>query len=218
MIRPFLFVIIAGALLLGGCTSTYYKAMEKLGKEKRDILVQRVKDTKKDQEQTKEQLKTTMESFQELTGFQGGSLEKSYKKLNSEYERSQAQADKLHDRIKSIDQVSNDLFSEWQTEINSMQNAGLKKRSSALLQDAKVRQATYMKAMNKTEAQMTPVLTAFRDQVLYLKHNLNARAIGSLKGTSASINTDVTALIASIDASMQEADKLISSLSNTDAN
>jgi hypothetical protein len=218
MIRFFLSVLIATTLLLGGCTSTYYKAMEKLGKEKRDILVQRVKDTKKDQEQTKEQLKTTMESFQELTGFQGGSLEKSYKKLNSEYERSQAQADKLHERIKSIDQVSNDLFAEWQTEINSMQNAGLKKRSTGLLQDAKVRQATYMKAMNKTEAQMTPVLTAFHDQVLYLKHNLNARAIGSLKGTSTKINTDVTALMASIDASMQEADKLISSLSNTGTN
>ena len=210
-------ILLIGALLVGGCSSTYYQMMAKLGKEKRDILVQRVKDSKKDQEQTKEQLKTTMESFQELTGFQGGSLEKSYKKLNTEYERSAAQASKLHDRIKSIDQVSNDLFTEWQGEINGMQNAKLKSRSAALLQDAKARQATYMKAMNRTEAQMTPVLTSFHDQVLFLKHNLNARAIGSLKGTSTSINTDVTALIKSIDSSIQEADNLISSLSNTDA-
>jgi hypothetical protein len=210
-------ILVVVALLVGGCSSTYYQMMAKLGKEKRDILVQRVKDTKKDQEQTKEQLKTTMESFQELTGFQGGSLEKSYKKLNTEYERSAAQASKLHDRIKSIDQVSNDLFTEWQGEINGMQNAKLKSRSAALLQDAKARQATYMKAMNRTEAQMSPVLTSFHDQVLFLKHNLNARAIGSLKGTSASINTDVTALIKSIDSSIQEADNLISSLSNTDA-
>ena len=81
-----------------------------------------------------------------------------------------------------------------------------------MLRDAQERQATYMKAMHKTEDQMTPVLTAFRDQVLFLKHNLNARAIGSLKGTASSINTDVSALIRSIDSSMQEADKLISSL------
>ena len=64
---------------------------------------------------------------------------------------------------------------------------------------------------------MTPVLTAFHDQVLFLKHNLNARAIGSLKGTAASINTDVTAVMKSIDSSMQEADKLIASLSTPDA-
>ena len=52
--------------------------MRTLGKEKRDILVQRIKDARKDQDQTKKQLQTTMESFQALTGFQGGSLEKSY--------------------------------------------------------------------------------------------------------------------------------------------
>ncbi len=204
------------ALLLVSCQGVYYKTMQKLGKEKRDILVQRVKESKKDQEQAKEQLKTTMESFQELTGFQGGSLEKSYKKLNSEYEAAQNQADKLHDRVKSIDQVSNDLFSEWQKEINEMSNAKLKVQSSALLRDAKDRQAAYMKAMRKTEDQMTPVLNAFHDQVLFLKHNLNARAIGSLKNTSAKISTDVSALMKSIDASMQEADKLISSLNASD--
>jgi len=202
--------------LVTGCSSVYYKTMQKLGKEKRDILVQRVKDTKKDQEETKEQLKTTMEKFQELTGFQGGDLEKSYKKLNDEYERAAGQANKLHERIKSIDQFSNDLFSEWQKEINEMRNSQLKSRSTAMLRDAKDRQANYMKAMRKTEDQMTPVVAAFHDQVLFLKHNLNARAIGSLKGTSAKINTDVAALIKSIDSSMQEADKLIASLASAE--
>jgi hypothetical protein len=216
---PMLQRISASLLLLtlafAGCTSFYYKTMEKLGKEKRDILVSRVKDSKKDQQQAKEQIKTTMESFQELTAFQGGSLEKSYKKLNDEYERSQGQANKLHDRINSIDQVGNDLFSEWQKEINEMGNPKLKSRSSALLRDAKDRQAIYMKSMRKTESQMTPVLNSFRDQVLFLKHNLNSKAIGSLKSTSARIDTDVTTLMQSMDASIEEADKLISSLSES---
>jgi hypothetical protein len=215
---PVFAVLMAVAcLLFCGCQSAYYKTMRTLGKEKRDILVQRVKDSKKDQEQAKEKLKTTMESFQELTGFQGGSLENSYKKLNGEYEGAQAQANKLHDRIKSIDQVSSDLFSEWQKENDQMGNAKLKSQSSAFLRDAKERQGAYMKAMRKTEDQMTPVLSSFRDQVLFSKHNLNARAIGSLKGTSTKINTDVTNLMKSIDSSMQEADKLISSLSSSDA-
>jgi chromosome segregation ATPase len=210
--------ILPAVLSLGACTSVYYKTMEKLGKEKRDILVQRVKDTKKDQEQTKQQIQTTMEKFQQLTGFQGGDLEKNYKKLNEEYDRAEGQANKLRDRIKSIDQVSNDLFAEWQKEIDEMRNPQLKSRSTSLLKDAKDRQGVYMKAMHKTEDQMTPVLAAFHDQVLFLKHNLNARAIGSLKGTSAKINADVTALTKSIDSSMAEADRLIASLSQTDSN
>jgi Protein of unknown function (DUF2959) len=152
MPRRYFFVMLCLAgVFLCSCQSAYYKTMRTFGKEKRDIFVQRVKDSKKDQEKAKEQLKTTMESFQELTGFQGGSLEKSYKKLNGEYDRAQDQANKLHDRIKSIDQVSGDLFNEWQKEIDQMSNAKLKSQSAALLRDAKDRQAVYMKAMRKTE-------------------------------------------------------------------
>jgi chromosome segregation ATPase len=203
-------------LLMTGCTSTYYKAMQTLGKEKRDILVSRIKDAKKDQDQTKQQLQTTMESCQALSGFQGGSLEKSYKRLNSDYESADAQARKLHDKIQSIDQVSNDLFKEWQGEIAAMGNARLKAQDTVMLRNAKTRQATYMRAMRRTEDQIAPVLKAFRDQVLFLKHNLNSRAIGSLKGTTVTLQGDVADLVQSIDASSQEADKLISSLAASD--
>jgi hypothetical protein len=201
--------------MLSGCTTLFYKAMSSLGKEKRDILISRVRDAKKDQQQSKAQIQTTMESFQALTGFQGGSLEKSYKRLDSEYAKANDQATKLHNRIDSIDQVSNDLFNEWQGEIKQMGNAKLKAQSNQMLRDARAREAVYLRSMRRTEAKMTPVLKSFHDQVLFLKHNLNARAIGSLKGTSVSIQSDVQDLTASIDASMAEADNLIQSLSAT---
>ncbi len=199
-------------ILLVGCTSSYYKAMKTFGKEKRDILVSRVKDSKKEQQQAKEQIKTTMESFQELTGFQGGALEKNYKKLNGEYEKAADSAEKLHNRIDSIDQVSGDLFKEWQKEIDGMDNKKLKAQSATMLRESRLSEASYIKSMRQTEARMTPVITAFRDQVTFLKHNLNARAIGSLKSTSAKMSTDVDVLMISLDASMAQADSLIASL------
>jgi len=197
---------------LTGCTSSYYKAMKTFGKEKRDILVSRVKDSKKDQEQAKEQIKTTMQSFQTLTGFQGGALEKNYKKLNRDYEKAADSAQKLHNRIDSIDQVSNDLFKEWQKEIDGMENKKLKAQSGEMLRQSRLNEAGYIKSMRQTEARMTPVITAFRDQVTFLKHNLNARAIGSLKGTTAKMSTDVDVLMISLDSSMAQADSLINSL------
>jgi hypothetical protein len=200
------------AVSVAGCTSTYYKTMKTFGKEKRDILVSRVKDSKKDQQQAKEQIKTTMESFQELTGFQGGQLEKNYKKLNGEYEKAADSAQKLHNRIDSIDQVSSDLFKEWQKEIDGMENKKLKAQSAGMLRQSRLSEAGYIKSMRQTEARMTPVITAFRDQVTFLKHNLNARAIGSLKGTSAKMSTDVDVLMISLDSSMAQADSLIASL------
>ena len=200
--------------LAAGCTRTYYKAMSTFGKEKRDILVSRVKDSKKEQQQAKEQIKTTMEKFQELTGFQGGSLEKNYKELNGQYEKAADSAKKLHERIDSIDQVSSDLFKEWQKEIDGMENRKLKQQSVDMLRQSRLQEAGYIKSMRLTESRMTPVIAAFHDQVTFLKHNLNARAIGSLKGTTTKMSTDVDVLLTQLDGSMAQADALINSLNS----
>ncbi len=199
-------------LFLTSCTSIYYNAMEKIGKEKRDILVQRVIDGKKDQEAAKEQLKTTLEAFQELTGFEGGNLEKVYKKLNGEFEDSEKRAKDLSNRIASIDKVAGDLFSEWDKEISEMKDRGLRTRSQQMLRETRARHQQYLKRMQQTDRKMQPVLQAFRDQVLFLKHNLNAKAIGSLKATATKMDGEVGVLIQDIEGSMREADSFINSL------
>ena len=152
-------------LCASACTRTYYATMHKFGKEKRDILVSRIVDGKKDQDKAKEQLKTTMEAFQELTGFQGGDLEKTYNKLNKEYESAQSRADKVtgpgeidrQGRQRSVQGVGR--------EIDQMQDRELKSKSRAMLRDAQQRHEQYMAAMHATEKKMEPVLQAFHDQV-----------------------------------------------------
>ncbi len=200
-------------LLLSGCSLLYYSAMEHLGKQKRDILVQRILATKKDQQATQEQLKTTLQAFQEVTGFKGGDLEKVYNKLNKQYERCEGRANKLKGRVDSVDNVAQSMFSEWSGEIRSMHNPSLKAQSEALLRNARLQHAQYMKQMRRTEENIQPVLQAFSDQVTFLKHNLNARAISSLKKTSVQIDAQANALIRDIDASSKEADHYIQTLS-----
>jgi hypothetical protein len=48
--------------------------------------------------------------------------------------------------------------------------------------------------------------------VLFLKHNLNAQAIASLEGNLATMQTDVTALIAEMEASINEADAFVAGM------
>ncbi len=204
-------------LLLTSCSSLYYNAMEKIGKEKRDILVQRIVDGKKDQEAAKKQLKTTLEAFQELTGFEGGNLEKVYKKLNGEFVDSEKRAKDLSDRIASIDQVAKDLFAEWDKEISGMKDKGLRTRSQQMLRETRGRHQQYLKRMQQTDRKMQPVLQGFRDQVLFLKHNLNAKAIGSLKATATKMDGEVGVLIQDIEGSMREADSFIDSLKTTES-
>ena len=59
---------------------------------------------------------------------------------------------------------------------------------------------------------MDPVLVAFHDQVLFLKHNLNARAISSLQTELVSVEAEVDALIRDMEASIKEADAFINAM------
>lgn len=213
-LTPTLCLIVA-SLIFSGCNRVYYAAMEKVGKEKRDILAGRIKEGKKDQEKAKEQFKSTLEAFQAVTGFDGGNLEKTYKKLANEMESADARAQDVRNQIKSIDQVSKDMFREWEGEIDSMRNADFKVRSRSMLRDTQKRYANLMVKMRDSEKRMQPILQAFRDQVTFLKHNLNARAISSLKQTAAKLDGQVTGLVQDLDLSIKEADEFIASLSKS---
>jgi hypothetical protein len=210
---PSRFHVLALTLMLSGCTSLYYSSMKKLGKEKRDILVNRIQDGKKAQEEAAVQFKTALEAFQEVTKFEGGDLEKLHKKLNKQLEEVDERARKVHDRVGSIDKVAGDLFKEWSGEIDKMSGGRLQDESRKLLRDAQTRHMSLMRQMRSSEDKMTPVVQAFRDQVIFLKHNLNARAITSLKKTVLEIDDDVKALVLDIEKSAREADKTIEGLS-----
>jgi hypothetical protein len=205
--------VVGLALLAGGCgkayRSAYYSTWQKLGWEKRDILVDRVDEAKDSQEAAKEQIKTTFERFQELTNYQGGELESRYKKLNGEYERAKARAEDVSGRIAAVDQVAQDLFSEWNAELSQYSDPKLRSTSEQQLNDTKARYAELIGSMRQAESKMQPVLKAFNDQVLFLKHNLNAQAIASLQGTVAEIETDVQALIRDMEASIAEANEFM---------
>ena len=191
----------------------YYASMEKFGREKRDILAKRVAAGREDQEKAKEQFQTTLQAFQELTGFDGGELEKVYNKLNKELERSESRASEVRERINGIERVARDLFKEWDAEIEQMSSSSLRSKSRVMRDDTEGRYKQLIEKMRQAESKMEPVLAAFRDQVLFLKHNLNARAIQSLGDTVLEIDGEVAALIQDIEASIAEADSFVASLS-----
>ena len=199
-------------LSLSACSTAYYGALDSIGIPKRDIMVHRVKAANETQHETKEQIQTTLEQFTALTHFDGGDLEKNYKKLNASYKDSEAQAKEIRKRIEDIEDVSEALFSEWEAELESYSNASLKRNSAKQLADTRRQYKQLIRAMIKAESKIEPVLSIFRDQVLYLKHNLNAQAISSLKGELNDINNDVQILVAEMEKSINEADAFIQSI------
>jgi len=204
-----LFSIILG---LSGCSTAYYGAMEKLGVHKRDIMVDRVKAARDTQNEAKQQFLTAMEQFKSVVNFQGGNLEKEYNKLNATLQESESKADEVRNRISAVEDVSDALFSEWRSEIKQYTNDTLRKSSQSKYDVTKKKYTELIKAMKRAEAKLEPALAPLRDQVLFMKHNLNARAIAGLSDELFSVQTNVDKLVRDIESSIAQADAFIASL------
>ncbi len=209
---------IPGALLLitlTACSSTYYKAMDSVGYHKRDILVHRVQKARDSQEEAKQQFQSALEKFSAITNFKGGELQDKYDNLKSEFDESEAKANDIRFRITEVEDVAEALFAEWGIELEQYSNPSLRRNSQRKLSATKTRYAQLIKSMKRAESKIEPVLSAFRDQVLYLKHNLNAQAIAALKSELATVKTDISTLIKEMEKSIKEADSFIKSLEST---
>jgi len=196
-------------LFAAGCQSLYYGTMEKFGKYKRDILVDRVKDARDAQQQTKEQFASALDKFRSVVNVEGGKLQEKYDQLKSELDKSESKASAVKKRINDVEDVAQALFDEWTKELDQYKNPELKAASRRKLEQTRQRYAQLIGSMKQAESKIEPVLSAFRDQVLFLKHNLNAQAIASLQSELGTMESDIGRLITEMEKSIAEADSFI---------
>jgi hypothetical protein len=199
-------------LMLSGCDTIYMGAMEKMGYAKRDILSSRVKAARDAQEEAKQEIQSALQEFGKVVNFSGGDLEATYKKLNGELEASEEQAEAVRKRIGDVESVGDALFKEWKRELDEYSSKDLRRKSEAKYTQTKARYGEMLAAMKKAEQRIDPVLRPLRDQVLYLKHNLNAQALSSLKGELVKVDAQVDQLVKDMNRSIAEADKFIQGL------
>lgn len=209
-------MMVAGAavavLTLNGCATAYYSAWEKVGYHKRDILEERVEDARDAQADAQVEFKDALEQFGSLVAIADTDLKRSYEALNAKYEGSLGAAELVTERVGEVDEVANALFNEWENELGQYTNARLRLSAKQQLDATKANYSTLLRTMRNAESSMKPVLNTFRDNVLYLKHNLNAQAVGALRGEFKSLQTDVQRLIKDMNKSIAESDKFIASM------
>ena len=203
---------LALAVLAGGCSSTYYNTLEKFGYAKRDILVDRVEKAQESQTEAKEQFADALQKFLAVTKADGGQLQRKYDDMSAEFKRSETRAKEVRERIAAVEDVADSLFSEWKQELKQYSNASLRSESQRQLDATRRNYDNVLKLMRRAADRMDPVLATFRDQVLFLKHNLNARVLASLDSTHRELEADISRLIADMDTSIREAESFIKSL------
>ncbi|EPM4293998.1 DUF2959 domain-containing protein [Vibrio fluvialis] len=209
---PYLLAIFLSIFTLTGCQSAYYSAMEKVGYHKRDIMVDRVEAAQESQKDAQQELTSALKALSAFTQFDGGELESAYERINDQYQQSEAAAADVHERIAAIEDVADALFEEWQGELALYTSSKLRRASEQKLNTTKASYQTMLKAMKRAEQKMTPVLNTLRDNTLYLKHNLNASAVGSLQGEFATLEQDIRTAITQMNAAIKESDQFLAHL------
>jgi len=208
----FMVAVVVGVFLFSGCSKTYYGAMEKAGIHKRDIMVDRVEDARDVQGEAQEQFKSALEQFEAIVKLKETDLKKAYDKLNNEYEESREIAEKVSGRIEKVESVADALFDEWEEELGLYDNKELQKTSKDQLKKTRSRYKEMLGSMHQAEASMEPVLKIFKDNVLFLKHNLNAQAIGSLQAEFANLKGEIDVLIRKMNTAIESSNKFIADI------
>lgn len=208
---------LAAALCLGltACQTVYYSAMEKVGVHKREILVDRVEATKESQQTSQQEFQTALERLTTLVNFDGGELQTAYEQLNDDYETSLSAANDVSSNIDKVEDVAEALFDEWQDELTQYSNANLKRESEKKLKQTQRQFSKLLKSMRRSEAKMQPVLDSLKDNVLYLKHNLNAQAVAAIRGEFDALKVDIQNLINDMNRSIAESNAFIAQMSTS---
>lgn len=207
--------ILSLMLMLSGCQSAYYSAMEKVGVHKRDILIDRVEETKDSQQESQQEFQSALERLTTLINFDGGELQDAYNQLNDDYESSLAAANEVSSNINKVEDVADALFDEWSDELEQYKSASLKRQSSKKLAATQRQFSQLLRSMRSAESKMEPVLSSLQDNVLYLKHNLNAQAVAAIKGEFTNLKRDIQLLMNDMNKSIEDSNKFIEQMNTT---
>lgn len=190
----------------------YYSTRESIGDHKREIVVYQVEQACISLQETKEEFEETLERFKSLVCVNDSGLDHRYNLLNRQYQFCRSKSDAVSNKIRAIQEVSEALFIEWESELDQYSNRALRNSSKQQLKAARQNYARLIKAMQRAESKIHPVLAAFKDQVLYLKHNLNSRAIAALQHEFIEMSVDISQLILAMEQTIQEASRFFSTL------
>ena len=205
-------LLLSVSLLAWGCQTVYYDTLERMGIHKREILVDRVTEAQESQEVAKEQFADALEAFRATVTVEGNKLQDTYDQLQKEYDVSVRRANDVRGRIAAVKNVAEALFDEWEKELADFSSDKYRDSSQSQLKQTRTEYETLLVAMNKAEEKMDPILVVFNDQVLFLKHNLNARAITSIQGEVAVMEEEVADLIKDMNVAIAEAEAFVKQL------
>lgn len=203
------------SLLSKPLQTAYYQSRETLlGDHKRDLVVMQVDQACHSLKESRDQFVDALEQFKSLVRVDDSPLQLRYQLLKRHYDQCHYKAEQVTQKIQAIEHVSEALFAEWEAELELYTNRSLRTRSQQQLKKSRQQYMRLLKTLQLAESRIHPVLADFQDQVLSLKHNLNAHAIAALRNDFLDIGLDISKLLDVMEKTIIEASQFVSILSD----
>jgi predicted nucleic acid-binding Zn-ribbon protein len=190
----------------------YYSVWETLGREKRDLLKSNVESARDEQKEVQEKFSDALANIKRTYNVRGDKLESVYRQMKTDYEDARDRSDDLSKRIKRIERLGKDLFDEWSREVEKISNQAYRRSSQEKLRATKQRFSGLVASLHAAEKRIAPVLKKLEDQVLFVKHNLNAASMGVFKAEADAIEKDINGLQMEITKSVMASESFVKSL------
>jgi len=196
-----------------GCNNSLgYSFQEAMGTPKRQVLLSRVQDTRDSLKETKKTFASAMQQFGSVYKESGAKLENKYVILKKEYDTCNSKASELRGQIANVKSIGQVLFQEWQKELDQFTNEQMRKLSEVKMQQTREKYVTMTDSMDRVSARITPVMNSMNDQLLNIKHSLNALIVVSLEEELTQLRGHMDSLSADIDASVNHCNAFIGSM------
>ena len=206
-------IIISLILFMSSCqTTSYYKTKGWFGAEKRELFVDSVEGVRNSLQDNIDVFKKATAGINVVINVKKEKMEEQHEHLKNDYENCESEAGDIRSRIDTMEAISGDFFDQWMEEMELYNNESFRNASRTKYNKVRKRYTKLVQNLREVEVKLEPALNGFRDQVLFLKHNINAQSVASLEDELVTVEAEIDALIRELQGAIKESTAFISSM------
>ena len=188
-----------------GCATT--------GPQRQTKATSSMGDTKDELVLTKTQVRAMMASLNTLVGQPVTDLGTKYKQIVKEVKNTDQRATSLRKQTERMNTQSGSYFDTWQTELETIQNPDIRKRSEERRAKAFDSYKKIDAAMQGANESLVPFLSDLQDIQRYLGNDLTEQGIAAIADVVNKTNTDAETVEKKLDAVITEIDRVAAVMS-----
>jgi ElaB/YqjD/DUF883 family membrane-anchored ribosome-binding protein len=192
-------------VFMTGCGGAYKAS----GQYKRDLLLNRIEKAKQCHERAKNQFEVVLANYADIIDANAGDIRTEYNKLNRECKRARKIAKEISQRVKDVEDIGKPMFRNWEDELAEYNNEAIRRSSEEQLDLTRRNYLKCVHSIKSCQGKVEGVLASLNDQMLFLSHNLNSKALSAFKKNTASLKSEVGALVKQMQAGIKEAETFI---------